>query len=70
MAIMEPPRPAPFGAITIYYTIQFVQNVRDLFESWNNKRVTRNELSRLSDRELDDIGMCRGDIANIVHRMR
>ncbi|MGI9370710.1 MAG: DUF1127 domain-containing protein [Ruegeria sp.] len=29
---------------------------------WNDARVTRNALSGLSDRELDDIGLCRGDI--------
>lgn len=33
-----------------------------LFASWNDTRVTRRELNRLSDRELDDIGLCRGDI--------
>jgi uncharacterized protein YjiS (DUF1127 family) len=30
--------------------------------SWNDARVTRNALAKLSDRELDDIGLCRGDI--------
>nr|WP_111297733.1 DUF1127 domain-containing protein [Paracoccus saliphilus] len=30
--------------------------------SFWDARVTRRELSRLSDRELDDIGLCRGDI--------
>ena len=29
---------------------------------WNDARVTRNALSALSDRELDDIGLVRGDI--------
>ena len=29
---------------------------------WNDARVTRNALSGLTDRELDDIGLCRGDI--------
>ncbi|WP_170332806.1 DUF1127 domain-containing protein [Ruegeria arenilitoris] len=29
---------------------------------WNDARVTRNVLNGLTDRELDDIGMCRGDI--------
>jgi uncharacterized protein YjiS (DUF1127 family) len=28
--------------------------------------VTRNALSRLSDRELEDIGLCRGDIDVVV----
>ncbi len=29
---------------------------------WNDARITRKSLSRLSARELDDIGLCRGDI--------
>ncbi|WP_377193482.1 DUF1127 domain-containing protein [Ruegeria meonggei] len=29
---------------------------------WNDARVTRNVLSGLTDRELEDIGLCRGDI--------
>ncbi|MRX49095.1 DUF1127 domain-containing protein [Paracoccus sp. S-4012] len=34
--------------------------------NWYNTRVTRRELSRLSDRELDDIGLVRGDIDRIA----
>jgi len=33
--------------------------------SWNDARVTRNALSRLSDHELDDLGLTRGDIASM-----
>ncbi len=33
---------------------------------WNDARVTRNALARLSDRELDDIGMVRGDIDGVA----
>lgn len=33
---------------------------------WNDTRVTRNSLSVLSDRELNDIGLCRGDIEIIA----
>ncbi len=29
---------------------------------WNDARVTGNALARLSNRELDDIGLVRGDI--------
>lgn len=34
--------------------------------AWNDARVTRRELSRLSDRALDDIGLTRGDIERIA----
>lgn len=39
--------------------------------AWNDARVTRKALEALSDRELDDLGLTRGDIDAIatgVHR--
>ena len=36
--------------------------------AWNNARMTRKSLHRLSDRELDDIGLCRGDIEDVARR--
>ena len=32
------------------------------FATWNDTRLTRNALSKLSDHELEDIGLVRGDI--------
>lgn len=34
---------------------------------WNDARVTRKSLSALSNRELDDLGLCRGDIDDIAN---
>ncbi len=34
--------------------------------AWNDRRMTRNSLSRLTARELDDIGLVRGDIDTIA----
>jgi uncharacterized protein YjiS (DUF1127 family) len=34
--------------------------------SWNDARVTRKALSKLSNRELDDLGLNRGDIDDIA----
>ncbi len=34
--------------------------------TWNDARVTSNALNRLSNRELDDIGLVRGDIDAIA----
>ncbi|MCU4654470.1 DUF1127 domain-containing protein [Roseibacterium sp. SDUM158016] len=34
--------------------------------AWNDARVTRKALSQLSDRELDDLGLVRGDIDEIA----
>ena len=62
MAAYETTRTAPFGAITTYRFIQFVGKVFTAVSDWNDARVTRSALEKLSDRELDDIGLCRGDI--------
>jgi uncharacterized protein YjiS (DUF1127 family) len=37
--------------------------------AWNDARATRNSLAQLSDRELDDIGLIRGDIDEVAARL-
>ncbi|RUS63222.1 DUF1127 domain-containing protein [Pseudorhodobacter sp. E13] len=66
MAAYETTRTAPFGAIATYSFIRFVSNVANSVIAWNDARVTRNSLGKLSDRELDDIGLTRADIADIA----
>ncbi len=58
-------RPAPLGAITTYRFIQTVSDGFSAVAAWNDARITRNALAKLSDHELDDIGLCRGDIETI-----
>ena len=43
-----------------------VARLADAVQGWNDARVTRKSLTRLSDRELEDIGLCRGDIDRIA----
>ncbi|SCY78885.1 DUF1127 domain-containing protein [Paracoccus tibetensis] len=43
-----------------------VARFTSMLEAWRDTRVTRRELNRLSDRELDDIGLTRGDIERIA----
>ena len=62
MAATNSTSPAPFGAITTYRAINGVSAMLIAFAAWNDARVTRNALGKLSDRELDDIGLCRADI--------
>lgn len=38
--------------------------------AWNDARTTRNSLSKLTARELDDIGLSYGDIEEIATRGR
>jgi uncharacterized protein YjiS (DUF1127 family) len=37
--------------------------------AWNDARITRNSLSKLTARELDDIGLSYGDIEKIATRV-
>ncbi|MCU0803252.1 MAG: DUF1127 domain-containing protein [Rhodobacteraceae bacterium] len=65
MAATEMTRPAPFGAITTYRFVQLADSAFVALKGWNDARMTRKALHKLSNRELDDIGLCRGDIETI-----
>ena len=65
MAAYETSHAAPFGAITTYRIVKTVADAAKALRGWNDRRVTRKALSKLSDRELDDIGLCRGDVEMI-----
>lgn len=62
MAATQTTRPAPFGAITTYRAITGISSLLASIAAWNDARVTRRALGKLTDRELDDIGLCRADI--------
>jgi len=65
MAAFETSRTVPFGAITTFRIVRIVGNAFTAVAVWNDARVTRNALAKLSDRELDDIGLCRDDISRM-----
>ncbi|MDF3412944.1 DUF1127 domain-containing protein [Sulfitobacter sp. M57] len=59
MATLDTTRTA-FGstsAVSSFITRSFAT-----LAAWNDARITRSALSSLSDRELEDIGLVRGDI--------
>ena len=41
-------------------------NVLGAISTWNDARQTRKSLNALSTRELEDIGLCRGDIDDVA----
>ncbi|MGX9355404.1 DUF1127 domain-containing protein [Roseobacteraceae bacterium S113] len=43
-----------------------IVNVFGTIVAWNDARQTRKQLGVLTDRELEDIGLCRGDIDGVV----
>ena len=62
MSSFETSSVAPFGAVTVYRFAQSVGAAMQAVQAWNSARITRKSLNRLTNRELDDIGLCRGDI--------
>jgi len=42
--------------------VSTISSVFGSFSTWNDARLTRNALNKLSNRELEDIGLVRGDI--------
>lgn len=59
MATFETTRPAPFGAETTYHIVSKLDAIQTTLVQWNNARITRAALSKLSDHELADIGLSR-----------
>ena len=53
---------APFGAITVHRIVTAISGVVDKLRAWNDTRRTIIALSALTDAQLDDIGLTRGDI--------
>ncbi len=68
MALANYTRPAPFGAIATFNFTNRVEAILNAVVGWNVKRKTRNVLSALSDRELQDIGLVRGNLEDIPAR--
>jgi uncharacterized protein YjiS (DUF1127 family) len=48
--------------------LKFIISMFDKLIKWNDSRITRNALSQLSERELNDIGLVPGDIDRISRR--
>lgn len=67
MAAFEVTR-APSYAATRGLISTFFASAAASVVAWNDERATRNALSKLTDRELDDIGLVRGDIDSIANK--
>ncbi|MGD1881754.1 MAG: DUF1127 domain-containing protein [Paracoccaceae bacterium] len=70
MAAFDTTRPS-YGSAPVagQFTRLFTGTFSNL-RAWNDARLTRNALSALSDRELEDIGLIRGDIDDVAFGRR
>lgn len=67
MALFDIGRPAQSGGAFGRLNTTLVTAIGGI-SAWNDTRVTRNALKALSDRELNDIGLARGDIDAVKNR--
>ena len=67
MAYFDTARTAPFGAITTFRALTGIERAAAAFRAWNMARKTEAQLARLSDHELEDIGLHRGSISDVAH---
>jgi uncharacterized protein YjiS (DUF1127 family) len=66
MAAFDTSRTA-YGSTTAATSVfSFISKLAGNVVDWNDARLTRNALSSLSDRELEDIGLIRGDIDSVA----
>ena len=68
MAALETTRPVAAGALFGGRVSTVIADSFAALTVWNDARITRKALGKLSDRELDDIGLCRGDIDLLADR--
>lgn len=62
----EVTRAVPLGSVTTFRVVSVFQRAFDAFAAWQNARVTSRALLRLSDQQLSDIGLVRGQIAEVA----
>lgn len=62
MAFVVTNTQAPLGAVTTLRVVDSILKLKDSVVAWNEARMTRNVLSRLSVEQLQDIGLTRADL--------
>ena len=68
MAVYDQTRPLDAGRPFAGWFDTITLGVFSAIVAWNDARATRNSLAALTDHELDDIGLVRGDIEGISRR--
>lgn len=62
MATLNVNKPAALSSILALNVVDSIEAAKAAYAKWNTRRATLNELSKLSDRELNDIGVSRSEI--------
>jgi uncharacterized protein YjiS (DUF1127 family) len=66
MTALNVNRAAPLGSVTAFGFVALLERVVDAFVAWRSARSTEKVLRELSDKQLADIGLHRGDITALA----
>lgn len=69
MSAYETNRKVPLGAVTTFRLINSVERLIESFSKWRSARATAVALSELSNAQLADIGVLRGEIDEVADRI-
>ncbi len=69
MSVIESNRSVPLGAVAAFRVVSFAERALDVFRAWRSAKATAVELSALSDSQLEDIGLTRGDIPGVARTL-
>lgn len=69
MASYELNRSVPLGSVNTLRIVTFIERVITSIAAWRSARATSVALSELSDRQLADIGIVRGEIPEIAAKL-
>jgi uncharacterized protein YjiS (DUF1127 family) len=62
-------RSIPLGAIATFRTVSFLERALGAAVAWRRARGTRSALRSLSNEQLADIGLHRGDIRDVAESL-
>lgn len=66
MFASQSPSATPSGAITVLRVVTFAERAMTAISGWRRRRHTQSVLSSLSDSQLSDIGLVRGQISMVA----
>lgn len=66
MSVTESRNAAPMGAVTAFRVVTLFERAVDGFTAWRRARATAKLLADLSDKQLADIGVVRGQITDVA----
>ena len=69
MTTLETTRSAPLGSVTTLRIVSFVERVLHAVSAWRSARATEKALAGLTDKQLRDIGLNRGDIVDVAEAL-